>query len=86
MNRYNKKGRRLRKDTSYGIAIVFLAAIGSFMIGWTKYEARYELKVGGWDHGVVLCRAGTVIVFMGHENDPEVEELMSLVKGCKDIK
>lgn len=39
--------------------------------------------VEGWEHGVVLCEAESIVINLGHEGDTEVEELLALAKKCK---
>lgn len=42
-----------------------------------------ERAVPGWGHGVVLCDAKCIIINLGHENDPEVAQLLKLATTCQ---
>ena len=41
-----------------------------------------QYVVPGWEHGVVLCDSGCIIIHVGHEGDPEVSELLALASKC----
>lgn len=41
------------------------------------------LTVRGWKDGVVLCKAKAIVINVGHQDDPQVKELLNLARTCK---
>ena len=51
------------------------------------YGCGSEMQaVPGYEHGVVLCDAESIIINLGHEDDPEVSELLALAKQCSNYQ
>jgi hypothetical protein len=59
-----------------GIILTVVISLSLFNCNQQTYT------VEGWEHGVVICD-NAVIINIGHTNDKEVVELLSLIDKCK---
>lgn len=64
------------KNFIFILAVIILTL---FAAGCTE-----QITVKGWDHGVVLCDAESIVIELGHEKDPQVQELLDRAKECKE--
>lgn len=60
--------------------LIFVAFITLNII----FNPSEQYIVPGWAHGVVLCGPQSIIINVGHQHDPEVQELLALADKCKE--
>ena len=45
-----------------------------------------QYKVDNFEHGVVICEARSIMINLGHEDDPQIKELFDQAKKCSNYK
>lgn len=50
----------------------------------TSFGCSEEKRVDNYQHGVVLCDSKSIIINLGHEEDPEIKELFAKAKECSN--